>query len=61
MWHPHDNATVLTASADGSMRLWDVNYIGDSYLGSFIRGAQKAVIKPQLARPGRVQVACPKP
>ena len=58
-WHPHDNATCLTASADGSMRLWDVNYVGDSYLGSHVRNAQKSVIKPQLARPGRVQVtAC---
>ena len=58
-WHPHDAATVLTGSADGSMRLWDVNYVGDSYLGSHVRGAQKSVIKPQLARPGRVQVtAC---
>ena len=52
-WHPQDKNTVLTASADGSLRLWDAEYLGDP------RGAQKSVIKPQLARPGRVQVtAC---
>ena len=52
-WHPFEKQTVLTSSADGSMRVWDVNYLGNP------RGAQASVLKPQLARPGRVQVtAC---
>jgi hypothetical protein len=52
-WHPFEKQTVLTSSADGSMRVWDVSYLGNP------RGAQASVLKPQLARPGRVQVtAC---
>eukprot|EP00227_Mantoniella_beaufortii_P014791 CAMPEP_0197584682 /NCGR_PEP_ID=MMETSP1326-20131121/7216_1 /TAXON_ID=1155430 /ORGANISM="Genus nov. species nov., Strain RCC2288" /LENGTH=710 /DNA_ID=CAMNT_0043149089 /DNA_START=43 /DNA_END=2175 /DNA_ORIENTATION=+ len=49
-WHPIDKTSVLTAGADGSMRMWDMNYLGH------VRGAQKSVIKPLLAKPGRVQV-----
>jgi hypothetical protein len=48
MWHPHDNSTCLTGSADGSMRLWDVNYIGDSYLGSHVRGGGLCTGSSQL-------------
>ena len=52
-WHPYEKHTVLTSSADGSMRVWDVNYLGHP------RGAQASVLKPALAKPGRVQVtAC---
>ena len=49
-WNPIDRSTICTASEDGSARLWDVNYLGDA------RGSQKAVLKPQLIKPGRVQV-----
>ena len=49
-WHPTDRDQALTASADGSLRIWNVSMCGDP------RGAQKSVVKPQLARPGRVQV-----
>ena len=52
-WHPYEKHTVLTSSADGSMRVWDVNYLGNP------RGAQASVLKPALVKPGRVQVtAC---
>lgn len=49
-WNPIDRGTICTASEDGSARLWDVNYLGDA------RGSQKAVLKPQLLKPGRVHV-----
>uniref|UniRef100_A0A061QZ94 Wd repeat-containing protein 70-like n=1 Tax=Tetraselmis sp. GSL018 TaxID=582737 RepID=A0A061QZ94_9CHLO len=42
-WHPSDRFTALTSSEDGSIRLWDCENI-----------VQKTVIKPQLAKPGRV-------
>lgn len=45
-WHPHKKETVLTSSEDGSLRIWDVNDFK----------SQKQVIKPKLARPGRVPV-----
>ncbi|CAM8891298.1 unnamed protein product [Rhodiola kirilowii] len=45
-WHPKAKETILTSSEDGSLRLWDVN----DFKG------QKQVIKPKLARPGRVPV-----
>ncbi|XAR58077.1 hypothetical protein NMG60_11026454 [Bertholletia excelsa] len=45
-WHPKIKETVLTSSEDGSLRLWDVNDFK----------SQKQVIKPKLARPGRVPV-----
>jgi WD40 repeat protein len=52
-WHPTEANTLLTSGADGSMRLWDAARVGDA------RGAQRSVVKPQLARPGRVRVtAC---
>ncbi|MCO5595048.1 hypothetical protein L7F22_049085 [Adiantum nelumboides] len=48
-WHPKDKQTILTSSEDGSLRIWDVNDFK----------TQKQVIKPRLARPGRVAVtAC---
>uniref|UniRef100_A0A803M949 Transducin/WD40 repeat-like superfamily protein n=1 Tax=Chenopodium quinoa TaxID=63459 RepID=A0A803M949_CHEQI len=45
-WHPNKKETVLTSSEDGSLRVWDVNDFK----------SQKQVIKPKLARPGRVPV-----
>ncbi|KAK9057406.1 hypothetical protein SSX86_022241 [Deinandra increscens subsp. villosa] len=45
-WHPKNRETVLTSSEDGSLRIWDVNDFT----------TQKQVIKPKLARPGRVPV-----
>lgn len=45
-WHPDKKETVLTSSEDGSLRIWDVNDFK----------SQKQVIKPKLARPGRVPV-----
>ncbi|XP_021763329.1 WD repeat-containing protein 70-like [Chenopodium quinoa] len=45
-WHPNKKETVLTSSEDGSLRIWDVNDFK----------SQKQVIKPKLARPGRVPV-----
>ncbi|WJX79109.1 hypothetical protein P8452_62260 [Trifolium repens] len=45
-WHPKTKETVLTSSEDGSLRIWDVNDFT----------TQKQVIKPKLARPGRVPV-----
>ena len=47
-WHPTDKATGLTCSEDGTLRVWDLWTLN-----------QKTVIKPTLARPGRVAVtAC---
>ncbi|KAI4364108.1 hypothetical protein MLD38_020243 [Melastoma candidum] len=45
-WHPKAKETILTSSEDGSLRIWDVNDFK----------SQKQVIKPKLARPGRVAV-----
>ncbi|KAF9610661.1 hypothetical protein IFM89_023917 [Coptis chinensis] len=45
-WHPREKQTILTSSEDGSLRIWDVNDFK----------SQKQVIKPKLARPGRVPV-----
>ncbi|GAB2298556.1 hypothetical protein Dimus_032623 [Dionaea muscipula] len=45
-WHPRTKETILTSSEDGSLRIWDVNDFK----------SQKQVIKPKLARPGRVPV-----
>ncbi|MCL7037440.1 hypothetical protein MKW94_006202 [Papaver nudicaule] len=48
-WHPRAKETILTASEDGSLRIWDVSDFK----------TQKQVIKPKLVRPGRVPVtAC---
>ncbi|GKU86188.1 hypothetical protein SLEP1_g743 [Rubroshorea leprosula] len=45
-WHPKTKETILTSSEDGSLRIWDVNDFK----------SQKQVIKPKLARPGRVPI-----
>ncbi|KAM7501520.1 hypothetical protein LguiB_000424 [Lonicera macranthoides] len=45
-WNPKAQETILTSSEDGSLRIWDVNDFT----------SQKQVIKPKLARPGRVPV-----
>eukprot|EP00268_Persea_americana_P017700 TRINITY_DN1856_c2_g1_i1.p1 TRINITY_DN1856_c2_g1~~TRINITY_DN1856_c2_g1_i1.p1 ORF type:complete len:647 (-),score=131.98 TRINITY_DN1856_c2_g1_i1:834-2774(-) len=45
-WHPKTKETILTSSEDGSLRIWDVSDFK----------SQKQVIKPKLARPGRVAV-----
>lgn len=47
-WHPKERQTALTSSEDGSLRIWDVEDFK----------SQKQVIKPKLARPGRVPVTC---
>ncbi|KFM25767.1 WD repeat-containing protein 70 [Auxenochlorella protothecoides] len=44
-WHPVDKLTAMTCSSDGTVRVWDMDQL-----------VQKTVIKPQLAKPGRVQV-----
>ena len=47
-WHPTDKFTGMTSSEDGSIRVWDTWNV-----------LQKTVIKPQLAKPGRIAVtAC---
>lgn len=47
-WHPSDRFTGMTSSEDGSIRVWDTWNV-----------LQKTVIKPQLAKPGRIAVtAC---
>eukprot|EP00877_Chromochloris_zofingiensis_P012178 jgi/Chrzof1/7213/Cz02g14300.t1 len=45
-WHPTDRYTAMTASEDGTVRIWDTWNI-----------QQKTVIKPSLAKPGRVTVS----
>ncbi|WCJ38231.1 WD repeat-containing protein 70 [Euphorbia peplus] len=45
-WHPKAKETILTSSEDGSLRIWDVNDFK----------SQKQVLKPKLARPGRIPV-----
>ncbi|KAJ7531036.1 hypothetical protein O6H91_14G029800 [Diphasiastrum complanatum] len=45
-WHPIERQTILSSSEDGSLRIWDVTDFK----------TQKQVIKPKLARPGRVAV-----
>ena len=51
VWHPLRHDIALTAGADGTMRTWAVDRLGDA------RGAQAAVLKPQLSKPGRFQVS----
>ena len=50
VWHPLRHDTALTAGADGTMRTWALDRLGNA------RGAQAAVLKPQLSKPGRFQV-----
>ncbi|GLJ05291.1 hypothetical protein SUGI_0015510 [Cryptomeria japonica] len=45
-WHPKEKQMILTSSEDGSLRIWDVNDFK----------SQKQVVKPKLAKPGRVPV-----
>ncbi|CAI5486032.1 unnamed protein product [Closterium sp. Naga37s-1] len=45
-WHPCERHSALTASDDGSLRIWDVRDFK----------SQTKVVKPKLARPGRVAV-----
>ena len=55
-WHPHDKSAVLTASEDGTLRLWDVNYVSSD--GGAAGGkCQTAVIKPTASKPGRYGVS----
>eukprot|EP00887_Chlorella_sp_A99_P001654 scaffold8.g1654.t1 len=44
-WHPLDKGSALTSSDDGTVRVWDMWEL-----------VQKTVIKPSLAKPGRVPV-----
>ena len=49
-WNPDQRGCLLTAGEDGTLRLWEL---------SEGRGEQATVVKPKLARPGRVGVgAC---
>ncbi|KAK9944957.1 hypothetical protein M0R45_010497 [Rubus argutus] len=50
-WHPRTKDTILTSSEDGSLRIWDVNDFQNSETDVISN-----VIKPKLARPGRVPV-----
>ncbi|KAK9812868.1 hypothetical protein WJX72_004992 [[Myrmecia] bisecta] len=45
-WHPEDRYTAMTSSEDGTVRIWDTSNV-----------EQKTVIKPTLAKPGRVAVS----
>lgn len=54
-WHPIDRDTVVTCSDDGSLRIWNVLRSSSSSRGSV---EQVMVVKPTLARPGRVAVTC---
>lgn len=55
-WSPVDKQTCLTASEDGSLRLWDVTYASKDDLSAMKTQAQVAVIKPTQLRPGRQSV-----
>ncbi|KAK9788441.1 hypothetical protein WJX73_007451 [Symbiochloris irregularis] len=44
-WHPADRFTALTSSEDGTLRTWDTWTM-----------TQRSVIKPTLAKPGRISV-----
>ncbi|RDY03842.1 WD repeat-containing protein 70, partial [Mucuna pruriens] len=69
-WHPKTKETILTSSEDGSLRIWDVNdfksqkQVWKFYLAFFHSkcflwsGSMHCdfVIKPKLARPGRVPI-----
>lgn len=58
-WSPVDKQTCLTASEDGSLRLWDVSYASKEDMQALKTQAQVAVIKPQQLKPGRQSVtAC---
>ncbi|KIY94244.1 putative Gastrulation defective protein 1 like protein [Monoraphidium neglectum] len=46
VWHPTDRFTAMTASEDGTVRIWDTWNV-----------LQKTVIKPSLAGAGRVAVS----
>lgn len=54
-WHPHDKNTVLTASEDGTVRLWDITQV-NTQGGAAGSKCQTAVIKPTSSKPGRVAV-----
>lgn len=57
-WHPHEKNTTLTASEDGSLRLWDVTYVSKEG-GMLSSRCQVSVIKPNQTKPGRQSVtAC---
>lgn len=45
-WHPEERSTIMTASEDGSVRLWDIE--------DFKK--HKQLVKPKLSRPGRISV-----
>lgn len=53
VFHPTERSVCLTCSDDGTLRLWDVTRCDHP------GGPQKAVIKPQLRKPGRFRAtAC---
>jgi WD40 repeat protein len=55
-WHPRDKSSVLTASEDGTLRLWDVTYVNKEG-GAAGAKCQTAVIKPVGSKPGRLGVS----
>ena len=55
-WHPRDKSVVLTASEDGTLRLWDIEHISKD--GGAAGGkCQTAVVKAQSSKPGRLGVS----
>ena len=46
-WNPIEKSLVITSADDGTVRIWNVDYLGDP------RGAQRSVVKPQSVKPGR--------
>ena len=46
-WNPIEKNLVITSSDDGTVRIWNVDYLGDP------RGSQRSVVKPQSVKPGR--------
>ena len=46
-WNPIEKNLVITSADDGTVRIWNVDYLGDP------RGSQRSVVKPQSVKPGR--------
>ena len=55
-WHPRDRSVVLTASEDGTLRLWDITNLSKDG-GAASGKCQTAVVKAQSSKPGRLGVS----
>ena len=55
-WHPRDKSVVLTASEDGTLRLWDITNLSKDG-GAASGKCQTAVVKAQSSKPGRLGVS----